>query len=737
MVNNWRAAGVALLTLGALILAPEPFTQSVARAAEIGQVADDGSGDPRRAAGASEMQREDAPTAVVRAPPSKPQPEAPQPKAQENIPAPGGPQAPEPPVPLAEDAIEKLLLERVSAQFSQTELSQVMEHFRDALEIDIIIDEGALANVGIDADTPITVHLEGVPFRSALDLILEPYELSWTVRSGLLLITGAVEAESMAVTRLYDVADLVTYRDEDGELWEDYDTLVNTILQTVEPDEWDVAGGPGSIRGATFATAKLLIVSQRYQIHQKLSRFLDDVRRIAGTESGDREPPAKNRPKPPSAFSSAFGPGVSAGGAPSSTGLGYLGPSAVLPQAARGTVVVVAQENVELKAGDKLLGNLPKGAKLPVLDVHDTWVGVSVLMDGKETLGWVRSRDVEPLPPAAVPGASVPGPQAVDGASHTGGGMGMFSATDTALAQIGVAIDKPGADDPFGSAPPSVERPAQVDPFADDPFGRGVPSMESPAEEDPFADDPFAGPPAPARPAARTSAPRRWPASTQGLRWGEQVVQQELDEPTDIEACDMELPLLVDYLCKKHRIYVVVDQQSLNSIGWEIDTPVRFKVSGVPLHSALEAMLKPLDLNWTIRHGVLLITSEESAQNNRVTRVYDVGELVTCRDENGQLWDDYDTLTAMIQATVEPLSWHGHYSGGTIEGATFGTAKALVVAHNYQAQHQVKILLDKLHKAVREKGGNGKPPLRSGPKSDFRGLGGTGSVPGGMGWGFF
>ncbi len=85
----------------------------------------------------------------------------------------------------------------------------------------------------------------------------------------------------MLITKTYNVADLVACLDDRDVPWDDYDTLLDTIHSTVSPNSWDEVGGPGGIVGASFGTARLLVVNQTYEVHCKLAELLKGIREIA------------------------------------------------------------------------------------------------------------------------------------------------------------------------------------------------------------------------------------------------------------------------------------------------------------------------------------------------------------------------------------------------------------------------------------------------------------------------
>ena len=128
------------------------------------------------------------------------------------------------------------------------------------------------------------------------------------------------------------------------------------------------------------------------------------------------------------------------------------------------------------------------------------------------------------------------------------------------------------------------------------------------------------------------------------LRTGEEAIEQALDETTTLEFVETPLQDVVDYLSNQHKVLIVLDKKSLSDVGIAVDEPLTANLRDISLRSALGLMLEQFDLAWTIRHDALVITTAESVQGDLVTKVYDVADLVTCRDENDALWEDYDSL---------------------------------------------------------------------------------------------
>lgn len=219
----------------------------------------------------------------------------------------------------AEEKFLKALAEPTTLDFIEEPLQGVVDFFIEEHNIQIVIDIRALDDVSITTGVPITRTLDGISLRSALDLVLRDLDLTWTIYSEVLLITTPNVAESRLTTKTYDVGDLVVCQDEDGRLWDDYDSLKESILATVAPDTWEeTTGGPGTIEGCTFASAKVLVIRQTCQVQLEVAELLDTIRQVAKAHGTDAEPPVRKqrrpKPRPP-----LYGRGASMMGAESTT----------------------------------------------------------------------------------------------------------------------------------------------------------------------------------------------------------------------------------------------------------------------------------------------------------------------------------------------------------------------------------------------------------------------------------
>ena len=73
----------------------------------------------------------------------------------------------------------------------------VFEDLKQRHAIEIQLDIRALDDASIPIDTPVTCSIKGVTLRSALNLMLDKLDLTYTVQNGVLMITTEEEAQKL------------------------------------------------------------------------------------------------------------------------------------------------------------------------------------------------------------------------------------------------------------------------------------------------------------------------------------------------------------------------------------------------------------------------------------------------------------------------------------------------------------------------------------------------------------
>lgn len=169
-----------------------------------------------------------------------------------------------------EAKIESALGETTSLQFVEQRLGDVAAFLEDRHKIELQLDRSSLDTAGVTTDTPVTIDVEGISLRSALDLMLKSIELTYCVRDGVLLITTTEETENKLVTRVYDARRFLYVTDKYGERKRDSEPLFDLVMDHVEPTQWTQVGGTGSID----LLDQSAVVSQSWSTQQKVGDFM-------------------------------------------------------------------------------------------------------------------------------------------------------------------------------------------------------------------------------------------------------------------------------------------------------------------------------------------------------------------------------------------------------------------------------------------------------------------------------
>jgi type II secretory pathway component GspD/PulD (secretin) len=241
-----------------------------------------------------------------------------------------------------EREIERRLALPISLDFKDTPLKQVIDDLRDLTGINIVADMAALEEENISLDRPVSMHLEGISTKSALNLVLHQAHLIYVIKDEVLQITTEAHARGKLVSRTYQVADLVipvenaqtpSYSNLEkildpqnarsmisgatpinnpnglrngtpvgnasmtssppvgagsaanggrapGATIEDL--LIKVITSTIKPESWSDMGGPGTIE--YFPLGLALVVTQTPDIQEQVAELLQALRRLQDVE---------------------------------------------------------------------------------------------------------------------------------------------------------------------------------------------------------------------------------------------------------------------------------------------------------------------------------------------------------------------------------------------------------------------------------------------------------------------
>ena len=178
---------------------------------------------------------------------------------------------------------QRLLNTEIELDFTDQPLSDVVAWFSEQLDDDVDIDTEALTEEGIATDSPVTVQGRW-PARIAMQLILDPMQLTIGLNHGVIQITTKARAHDRLQAVVYDVADFL----QAGVTIDDLDRII--VNSTSGP--WQPRGSEA--RTITEFPGGLLVIRQRADVQTEVAVLLLDLRQAL---SNDKMPPRADSSK--------------------------------------------------------------------------------------------------------------------------------------------------------------------------------------------------------------------------------------------------------------------------------------------------------------------------------------------------------------------------------------------------------------------------------------------------------
>ena len=115
--------------------------------------------------------------------------------------------APDPATPQQEQAAEiyRALKERTNFEFVDKPLGEALSELSRQHGINVVLDARSLHRKGVDESTPVSLILNGVRLRSALNIICEDLGLDYTISESVLRIRSAEDVRTSTALQSYDV----------------------------------------------------------------------------------------------------------------------------------------------------------------------------------------------------------------------------------------------------------------------------------------------------------------------------------------------------------------------------------------------------------------------------------------------------------------------------------------------------------------------------------------------------
>ena len=94
-----------------------------------------------------------------------------------------------------ERRIERVLAKPVTLKIQNKPLSDFLSDTAAAHDVNIVLDKLGLVEVGLTAQAPIALDVRDIRLATALQLVLDPMDLTCTVRDDVLVVTSVLRAQ--------------------------------------------------------------------------------------------------------------------------------------------------------------------------------------------------------------------------------------------------------------------------------------------------------------------------------------------------------------------------------------------------------------------------------------------------------------------------------------------------------------------------------------------------------------
>lgn len=164
------------------------------------------------------------------------------------------------PTAQADQKIREKMTAETKIQFISTPLEEITGYLHHLHDINVVISPKVWKQVGPEDNFEISINIEGIRLDSALDFMLDGFDLDWYIQGEMVVITTAEDAKSRMSLRAYALWNL------DGE------KLVELLETTIAPDSWKANDGQGHLK---VTPGNILMVWQNRRGHELVEATID------------------------------------------------------------------------------------------------------------------------------------------------------------------------------------------------------------------------------------------------------------------------------------------------------------------------------------------------------------------------------------------------------------------------------------------------------------------------------
>jgi hypothetical protein len=187
------------------------------------------------------------------------------------------------------------LQKRVSAEYRNVPLTEVVSEFSARSGVNFLIDPAGLTQAGVLREMPITIIAADLRIATLLDQLLTLLGLDYAISNEIVKITSRQRANAGdLMTANYPISDLAM-RIENGRNVPDAEAvkdLIATITTTIAPETWADRDGPGSAKFNDKSNT--LVVRQTQQVQREVQMLLAKLRRERTFPNAGRAPSTTN-----------------------------------------------------------------------------------------------------------------------------------------------------------------------------------------------------------------------------------------------------------------------------------------------------------------------------------------------------------------------------------------------------------------------------------------------------------
>lgn len=166
---------------------------------------------------------------------------------------------------------------------------------------------------------------------------------------------------------------------------------------------------------------------------------------------------------------------------------------------------------------------------------------------------------------------------------------------------------------------------------------------------------------------------------------------QRLDQTIAVNAVTTPLRDVMQQIAGQVGTPIVLDEKSLMEANIQSTTDITAARSRGSARAILKSILEPIDCDWVIADGAIVVTTAAKQKEAVTARVYPVYDLVAARDAAGNVGYDFDGIIDVITSTIAPSTWTD--AGGMGSIAPFEPSCGLVVSQTREVHEKIDGLL--------------------------------------------